>query len=79
LIVPFALSQRDSPLPIMPLHLFKIRNVVLPAVSSFFIGLFMFCVYTFLPLWFQTVQAYSATFAGLQMIAFMGGLIAAST
>jgi len=62
----------------MPLHLFKKRNVILPAISSFFIGMFMFGAFTYLPLWFQKVLGYSATSSGLQMIPLMAGLIIAS-
>jgi hypothetical protein len=39
--------------PIVPLHLFKVRNFRVAAVVTFIMGISMFSVISFLPLYFQ--------------------------
>jgi MFS family permease len=62
LIIPFATSQRDAPLPIIPLRLFTVRNIILPSMASFILGWVMFTCFIFLPVWFQ-VWSFSFSFS----------------
>ena len=59
--------------PMLPLHLFRIRNFSLVAALSFLVGLAMFGAITFLPLYQQTVQGASATVSGLLLTPMMVG------
>jgi EmrB/QacA subfamily drug resistance transporter len=59
--------------PMMPLHLYKIGNYTLSMLMTFFVGLGMFGVMTFIPLYQQTVQGASPTVSGLLMTPMMLG------
>ncbi len=59
--------------PILPLHVFKIRNFSLASSMSFLLGLAMLGAMTFLPLYQQTVQHLSPTGSGLALIPMMLG------
>jgi EmrB/QacA subfamily drug resistance transporter len=64
--------------PMLPLHLFKIRNFSLTMVLTFFVGLGLFGAMTFLPFYQQTVQGASPTVSGLLMTPMMLGSAATS-
>jgi len=64
--------------PMLPLHLFRIRNFSLVAALSFLVGLAMFGAITFLPLYQQTVQGASATVSGLLLTPMMVGVMLTS-
>jgi EmrB/QacA subfamily drug resistance transporter len=64
--------------PMLPLHLFRIRNFSLVAGLSFLVGLAMFGAITFLPLYQQTVQGASATASGLLLTPMMIGVMVTS-
>ena len=53
LMIIFLLAERDAKLPIIPLKLFRIRNVIIPSAASFFLGFTMLAVFVYLPFWFQ--------------------------
>jgi len=78
LLIAFVFIERDAPAPILPGSLFKIRNVLVSMLASFFLGPPMFAAFVFLPVWFQEVQGFSATDSGLQMLALMLSLILSS-
>jgi EmrB/QacA subfamily drug resistance transporter len=59
--------------PILPLHVFKVRNFALASGMSFLLGLAMLGALTFLPLYQQTVQHLSPTGSGLALIPMMLG------
>jgi EmrB/QacA subfamily drug resistance transporter len=59
--------------PILPLHVFKVRNFSLASSMSFLLGLSMLGAMTFLPLYQQTVQHLSPTGSGLALIPMMLG------
>jgi EmrB/QacA subfamily drug resistance transporter len=59
--------------PMLPLHVFKIRNFTVTMVLTFFVGLALFGVMTFVPLYQQTVQGASPTVSGLLMTPLMVG------
>ncbi|CAG8592801.1 12488_t:CDS:1 [Ambispora leptoticha] len=65
--------------PVIPQHLFKLRNPVLVYITSFFIGMAFYGFIYYLPLYFQAVRGYSATEAGLQLIPLVLGLVLFST
>eukprot|EP01112_Ceratiomyxa_fruticulosa_P015890 TRINITY_DN4747_c0_g1_i1.p1 TRINITY_DN4747_c0_g1~~TRINITY_DN4747_c0_g1_i1.p1 ORF type:complete len:597 (-),score=117.73 TRINITY_DN4747_c0_g1_i1:31-1821(-) len=64
--------------PIIPLHLFMIRNYTIAQISTFTVGFVMLGETIFLPLYYQIVQGNTATVSGLQLIPLMFGLIVAS-
>jgi EmrB/QacA subfamily drug resistance transporter len=67
----FLAVERRAAEPMMPLHLYKIRNYTLSMLMTFFVGLGMFGVMTFIPLYQQTVQGASPTVSGLLMTPMM--------
>jgi len=78
LLIPFVFIQRDHEAPILPLTIFRIRNVTIACLTAFFMGIPFYIGFIYLPVWFQTVQDYDATHSGLQMLAFMLSLIISS-
>ena len=64
--------------PMLPLHLFRIRNFSLVSALGFLVGLAMFGAITFLPLYQQTVQGASATISGLLLTPMMVGVMLTS-
>jgi len=64
--------------PMLPLHVFKSRNFSLSMVMAFFVGLAMFGVLTFIPLYQQTVQGAGPTVSGLLLTPMMLGSMATS-
>ncbi|MGV0325574.1 MDR family MFS transporter [Corynebacterium confusum] len=65
--------------PLIPIHLFKNRNMVLTTASGMVLGLAMFGVLGYMPTYLQMVHTLTPTEAGLMMIPMMVGLIGAST
>jgi EmrB/QacA subfamily drug resistance transporter len=64
--------------PMLPLHLFKIGNFRNSMIITFFVGLGLFGVMTFLPLYQQTVQGATPTVSGLLMTPMMVGSMVTS-
>jgi len=54
--------------PIMPPRLFKVRNVSLISIYSFLVGVAMFALIFYIPMYFQMTKGNTATEAGLQML-----------
>jgi EmrB/QacA subfamily drug resistance transporter len=71
--VAFIAVERRAAEPMLPLHVFKIRNFSLSMSLAFFVGLGLFGAMTFLPLYQQTVQGASPTVSGLLMTPLMIG------
>jgi EmrB/QacA subfamily drug resistance transporter len=69
----FIAVERRAAEPILPLHVFKIRNFDLSMGLAFFVGLGLFGAMTFLPLYQQTVQGASPTVSGLLLTPMMLG------
>jgi EmrB/QacA subfamily drug resistance transporter len=74
----FLLVESRAAEPMLPLHLFRIRNFSLVAGLSFLVGLALFGAVTFLPLYQQTVQGASATVSGLLLTPMMVGVMVTS-
>jgi EmrB/QacA subfamily drug resistance transporter len=71
--VVFIAVERRAAEPMLPLHVFKIRNFSLSMSLAFFVGLGLFGAMTFLPLYQQTVQGATPTVSGLLMTPMMVG------
>jgi len=65
--------------PIMPLGLFRNRTVRVAVVVRFCIGMGMFGIILFVPLFFQGVLGRSATYSGTLLMPQMLAMVAAST
>ncbi|KAF9957230.1 hypothetical protein BGZ65_002188 [Modicella reniformis] len=64
--------------PILPIHLFKIRNLWATYGSLFFSGMSFFGVLFFLPIYFQVVKKENATVGGLETVPFVFGIVITS-
>jgi EmrB/QacA subfamily drug resistance transporter len=71
--VAFIKAEQRAAEPMLPLHVFKIRNFSLSMGLAFFVGLGLFGAMTFIPLYQQTVQGASPTVSGLLMTPMMVG------
>ncbi|HTW11755.1 MAG TPA: MDR family MFS transporter [Solirubrobacteraceae bacterium] len=72
-LVAFVGVERRAAEPMLPLHVFKIRNFSVTMALTFFVGLGLFGAMTFLPFYQQTVQGASPTVSGLLMTPLMVG------
>jgi EmrB/QacA subfamily drug resistance transporter len=77
-LVAFIKVEQRAAEPMMPLHVFKVRNFDLSMGLAFFVGLGLFGAMTFIPLYQQTVQGASPTVSGLLMTPMMVGSAATS-
>ncbi|KAF9162393.1 hypothetical protein BGX21_002448 [Mortierella sp. AD011] len=64
--------------PIVPIHLFKIRNLWSTYGSLFFSGMAFFGILFYLPIYFQVVKNESATNGGLETVPFVFGIVITS-
>ncbi|KAI1299949.1 hypothetical protein EDD11_006351 [Mortierella claussenii] len=64
--------------PIIPIHLFKIRNLWATYGSLFFSGMSFFGILFYLPVYFQVVKGESATVGGLETVPFVVGIVVTS-
>jgi EmrB/QacA subfamily drug resistance transporter len=69
----FLVVEQRATEPMLPLHVFKIRNFSVTMVLTFLVGLGLFGAMTFLPFYQQTVQGASPTVSGLLMTPLMVG------
>ena len=74
----FIVVEKRAAEPMVPLHVFKIRNFGLSMGLAFFSGLVMLGAMTFIPLYQQTVQGASPTVSGLLLTPMMIGSAATS-
>ena len=74
----FVAVERRTAEPILPLRLFGNRTFMLASGTGLVIGIAMFGVISFLPLFLQTVNGASATDSGLLLAPLMLGLLASS-
>ncbi|MEX3516590.1 MDR family MFS transporter [Corynebacterium camporealensis] len=65
--------------PLIPMNLFRHRNMVLTTLSGTVLGLAMFGVLGYMPTYLQMVHMLTPTEAGLMMIPMMVGMIGTST
>jgi hypothetical protein len=74
----FIAAERRAADPVLPLALFRLPAFRAAASSGFLVGMSMFGLVTFLPLYLQVVDGASATEAGLRMLPFVVGSLVAS-
>jgi EmrB/QacA subfamily drug resistance transporter len=79
LLVAAVLVERSAREPLVPLHLFKQRTVVLAVIASIAVGIAMFGTTVFLSQYMQIARGKSPTESGLLTIPMVVGLFAAST
>ena len=63
----FAVVERRAPEPILPPGLWRERVFTVAGALSMIVGFALFGAVTFLPLFFQTVDAASPTESGLRL------------
>ncbi|HET6979868.1 MAG TPA: MDR family MFS transporter [Pyrinomonadaceae bacterium] len=77
LVILFLVERRAAE-PILPLHLFRIRDVWVTSVVGLIIGFALLGSVTYLPLFLQIVKGLSPTESGLRMVPLMGGTLVTS-
>ncbi|MGD9792601.1 MAG: MDR family MFS transporter [Acidimicrobiia bacterium] len=75
LIIGFIARERRAPEPVLPLHLFRNPVFSVSSGAAFIVGLSMFGVLVFVPLFLQVVNGVSPTRSGLLLTPLMLGLI----
>jgi EmrB/QacA subfamily drug resistance transporter len=78
LLVVWGLVERRVREPVLPLHLFANRVFSATSAIGFVVGFGLFGAVTFLPVFLQVAKGASPTFAGLQIIPMMGGMLTTS-
>jgi EmrB/QacA subfamily drug resistance transporter len=79
MLMAFIWVESHAPEPIMPLALFRSRTVRVAVVVRFCIGMGMFGIILFVPLFFQAVLGRSATYSGTLLMPQMLAMVVAST
>ncbi|RRO86522.1 MFS transporter, partial [Corynebacterium bovis] len=77
-IVAFVLIERRTRSPLIPMHLFGVRNFVLSTIAGFIVGIIMFGTLSYMPTYIQMVHSMSPTRAGLMILPMMVGLMLTS-
>ncbi|KAJ1940259.1 hypothetical protein EC988_007086, partial [Linderina pennispora] len=57
--------------PIVPIHLFRHRNISLSVIGQFFMGVAMFSPLFFIPIWYTIVKNSSAISSGLHLLPYL--------
>ncbi|HLJ04215.1 MAG TPA: MFS transporter [Solirubrobacteraceae bacterium] len=78
LLVAFVFVERVAAEPVLPLRLFGNRVFATSGALGLIVGFAMFGAITFMPLFFQTVNAASPTGSGLRLVPMMLGLLVTS-
>ncbi len=74
----FIAVERGAREPVLPLRLLRDRVFAVSGALSLIVGFALFGTVTFLPLYFQTVDAASPTGAGLRLVPLMVGVLTMS-
>jgi EmrB/QacA subfamily drug resistance transporter len=64
--------------PLIPPRLFKVRNVSLVCLYSFLVGMMLFTLIFYIPIYFQLTKGSTATESGLQMLPLLLSTVVAS-
>jgi EmrB/QacA subfamily drug resistance transporter len=78
LLILFLVVERRAREPIVPLALLRDRVFAIAGTLSLIVGLALFGTVTFLPLYFQTVNAATPTGAGLRLVPMLVGVMVMS-
>src|ERR1041385_666924 len=74
-LIAFIVVEQRAAEPILPLRLFRIRDVWVTSALALIIGFALLGSVTYLPLFLQIVKGMSPTESGLRMIPLMGGTL----
>ena len=77
-LITFVMVERRAREPILPLQLFRLRDVWVTSVAGLIIGLALIGSVTYLPVFLQIVKGLSPTESGLRMVPLMAGTLATS-
>jgi EmrB/QacA subfamily drug resistance transporter len=78
LLAAFVVAERHAPEPILPISLLKDRVFAVGGLLSLIVGFALFGAVTFLPLYFQTVDAATPTASGLRLLPMIAGVLTMS-
>ena len=78
-LIAFIVIELHAAEPIMPLAIFRNGIVTVTIVARFCIGMGMFGIIIFIPLFFQGVLGQSATYSGTLLMPMMLGMVVSST
>lgn len=77
-LITFVLVERRAREPILPLQLFRMRDVWVTSVAGLIVGLALIGSVTYLPVFLQIVKGLSPTESGLRMVPLMAGTLVTS-
>ena len=77
-LIAFILVERKASEPVLPLRLFRTRDVWVTSVVGLIIGFALIGSVTYLPVYLQIVKGLSPTESGLRMVPLMGGTLLTS-
>jgi EmrB/QacA subfamily drug resistance transporter len=77
-LIAFVLVERRAREPILPLQLFRTRDVWVTSVVGLIVGFALLGSVTYLPVFLQIVKGLSPTESGLRMVPLMGGTLLTS-
>ncbi|KAJ2158401.1 hypothetical protein GGF46_003806 [Coemansia sp. RSA 552] len=74
----FVVEWRVARDPVVPLRLFRIRNVASMMAASFFMGACLFTPIYYIPMYYNVVENTSSTTAGIYLLPFVVGIMITS-
>lgn len=77
-LIAFVVIERRASEPILPLQLFRTRDVWVTSVVGLIVGFALIGSVTYLPVFLQIVKGLSPTESGLRMVPLMGGTLVTS-
>ena len=77
-LIAFVLIERRASEPILPLQLFRMRDVWVTSVVGLIVGFALIGSVTYLPVFLQIVKGLSPTESGLRMVPLMAGTLVTS-
>jgi len=77
-VIAFILVERRASEPVLPLRLFRTRDVWVTSVVGLIVGFALLGSVTYLPVFLQIVKGLSPTESGLRMVPLMGGTLLTS-
>ncbi|KAJ2780599.1 hypothetical protein H4R18_003355 [Coemansia javaensis] len=78
-VVFLLVEWKVSPEPIVPLRLFKVRNVAVSSAAHFMLGACIYAPLMFIPLWEMSVKRSTEIGAGLRTLPLMVGMVVTAT
>ncbi len=77
-VILFVYVEARASEPVIPLHMFGVRNFNLSTLAALLTSIVMFGTIAYIPTYLQMAEGYDATTAGLLMIPMMAGLMGTS-